>query len=137
MLTYSKIKKSWRHFLSSSVHPSIRTLKVFPRDFSANYRRKIETIVFVIYTELIKIKRNQLDPSGNAFALSLWGKGFLDFLKVKYSSVFFDDRGFAPQSHIKWKKCQVGILGYWFHSSLLGDKSLYTFGFYVYMFFTC
>ena len=68
-----------------TTRPSIRTLKVFFRFFLANYRPKIETLVFVIYTELIKIKRNQLDPSGSAFALSLRGiKVFFDLLLVDF-----------------------------------------------------
>ena len=73
-----------------SIRPSTRTIKVFFQFFLANYRLKIETCVFVFYTDLIKIKRNQMDPSGSAFALSLRGiKVFETFKKSDLVGYFW------------------------------------------------
>ena len=62
MYTSKKYKENQRTLLISvrpPVHPSIRALKVFFRNFLADYQFKIETSVFAMYTKLIKIKRNQ------------------------------------------------------------------------------
>ena len=107
------------------VHPSTRVIKVFFRNFLADYQGKIETSVFVIYTKLIKIKRNQMDPSGSAFALSLRGIKVFEILKRRISGLKLRLVNFRSPITYKMERLSSGP-----HRALLsqfpsGDKHMY------------
>ena len=76
-----------------------------------------------MYTELIKIKRNQLDPLKSAFADSLWRiKVFKNLKKADYQFKI-ETSIFASQPHIKMERLSSGPSRALFSQFPSGDKT--------------
>ena len=77
LLTYLSLKEFKDHFWFPSVRPSVRpstrTIKDFGDKKKASVKWCFWYLSFHYWRDLIKIKRNQMDPSGSAFAHSLRG----------------------------------------------------------------
>ena len=103
----SSFEKIEGHFSFPSVNPSVHQ-----HDEGLLRKKGVSSLVFLkpqfsLSRQIIKIKRNQLDPIGSAKVLPFWNKGFLRKKKASPRSYFVNLKFSLSRQVIKINRNQL------------------------------